>query len=86
MLGQLIFLEYRVVETRVTVEDSPVQAITSDGVSIDENGGFTYKVSPNSGLVKESTFKNENSVSVTTNKLGLVSITITKNWMDGGNQ
>lgn len=86
VLDQLIFLEYRVVETSVTVEGSPAQTITSDGVSIDENGGFTYEVSPNSGLIKESTFKNENGVSVTTNKLGLVSITITKEWVDGNNQ
>ena len=78
----LIFLEYRVVETSVTVEGSPVQTITI------QNDGDIYTVgSKDTGLVKESTFKIDNDgVSVTTNKLGLVSITITKQWMDGDNQ
>ena len=82
VLDQLIFLEYRVVETSVTVEGSPVQTITI------QNNGDIYTVgSKDTGLVKESTFKIDNDgVSVTTNKLGLVSITITKNWVDGNNQ
>lgn len=84
VLDQLIFLEYRVVETSVTVGDGA--GAETQTITIQDNGN-AYTVDNNqNGLVKESTFENENGVSVTTNKLGLVSITITKQWMDGNNQ
>ncbi len=67
---EITYLEYRVVETSVTVAEQK-QTIT-----IQDDG--TYTVTPESGFVLDAQFTS--SGNITTNILDVQSLTITKNW------
>ena len=72
---EITYLEYRVVETSVTVAEQK-QTIT-----IQDDG--TYTVTPESGFVLDAQFTS--SGNITTNILDVQSLTITKNWAGDNN-
>ena len=85
--GEIVRLEYRVVETSVDVtgDDKDPQTITITG-NTNEDGSLAYDVTGN-GLVTNATLKETaDGKWITTNTLDLDSLTITKVWNDGNNQ
>ena len=85
--GEIVRLEYRVVETSVDVtgDDKDPQTITITG-NTNEDGSLAYDVTGN-GLVANATLKETaDGKWITTNTLDLDSLTITKVWNDGNNQ
>lgn len=85
--GEIVRLEYRVVETSVDVtgDDKDPQTITITG-NTNEDGSLAYDVTGN-GLVTNATLKETaDGKWITTNTLALDSLTITKVWNDGNNQ
>lgn len=84
--GEIVRLEYRVVETSVDVtgDDKDPQTITITG-NTNEDGSLAYDVTGN-GLVTNATLKDVDGKWITTNTLDLDSLTITKVWNDGNNQ
>lgn len=73
-----VYLEYRVVETRVSYGN------TTQTVTIDSDGSYT--LDPTNGLVTSATFEKSGNTSVTTNTLATTSVSVTKVWEDGENQ
>lgn len=85
--GEIVRLEYRVVETSVDVagDDKDPQTITITE-DTNEDGTLAYNVTGD-GLVTGATLKETaDGKWITTNTLDLDSLTITKVWNDGNNQ
>lgn len=84
--GEIVRLEYRVVETSVDVtgDDKDPQTITITR-NTNEDGSLAYNVN-SEGLVIDAALKVDGTKSTTTNKLDLDSLTFTKKWNDGDNQ
>lgn len=84
--GEIVRLEYRVVETSVDVtgDDKDPQTITITG-NANEDESLAYNVN-SEGLVIDAALKVDGTKSTTTNKLDLDSLTFTKVWNDGNNQ
>lgn len=85
--GEIVRLEYRVVETSVDVtgDDKDPQIITITG-NTNEDKALLYNVENSDRLVTGATLKDVDGKWITTNTLALDSLTITKVWDDGGNQ
>lgn len=84
---EIVRLQYRVVETNVTVTDGTNEKSQTIAITkkVNEDGSLAYNVN-SEGLVIDAALKVDGTKSTTTNKLDLDSLTITKVWDDGGNQ
>lgn len=85
--GEIVRLEYRVVETSVTVADGTNEKSQTLTIAEapNEDGTIDYTVD-GEGLVLGAKLENISGKWITTNTLDLDSLTITKVWDDGGNQ
>lgn len=79
--GNYIFLEYRVIETKVSWGDGEGQSQTISWDSQADN----YSDLADS-LITDTTFSRSNNTSTTTNKLATTSVSVTKVWDDNDNQ
>lgn len=75
--GELVTLEYRVVETKVEYQGQTQ--------TIGELNGNQYAVT-DPGLVTGAEFTSNSNTSTTTNTLAAISVTVAKEWMDNENQ
>lgn len=85
--GEIVRLEYRVVETSVTVADGTNEKSQTLTIAEapNEDGTIDYTVD-GEGLVLGAKLENISGKWITTNTLDLDSLTITKVWNDGNNQ
>ena len=84
--GNYTFLEYRVIETKVSWGDGEGQSQTVNLPADDAEKGnaFTYQVTDS--LVTDATFSRSNNTSTSTNKLSTMEVSVTKVWDDNDNQ
>lgn len=84
---EIVRLQYRVVETNVTVTDGTNEKSQTIAITkkVNEDGSLAYNVN-SEGLVIDAALKVDGTKSTTTNKLDLDSLTFTKKWNDGNNQ
>ena len=86
-----IFLEYRVIETKVSWDEnaeSQNQTIDLPEGETSKGDRFDYTVSPDNSLVTGAEFERTagTNTSITTNTLDTTSVSVTKVWSDGSNQ
>lgn len=81
-----IFLEYRVIETKVSWDSgSQIISLPTDNTgNIGDQDRFTYGV--DESLITDATFSRSDNTSTTTNKLATTSVSVTKVWDDTNNQ
>lgn len=81
-----IFLEYRVVETKVSWGNGEDQSQTIDLPEDSTENSFPYQVNHSNRLVTNATFLRRSNTSTTTNKLATTSVSVTKAWDDNDNR
>lgn len=84
--NKYIFLEYRVIETKVSWDSgSQIISLPTDNTGdIGDQDRFTYGV--DESLITDATFSRSDNTSTTTNKLATTSVSVTKVWDDTNNQ
>ena len=85
--GSYIFLEYRVIETKVSWAENTTGLDIALPTSGEDSSSNIFDYSVNSGsLVTGAEFSHNTNTSTTTNTLDTTSVSVTKVWSDGGNQ